>query len=537
MDAAVKAKAQFWPVVDSYVFPKPVPAIYAAGEQNHVPLLAGWNADEIRMAVTLNPNKPTLQSFTENAKKQFGDHADAIVKAYGVTSDADAFEAAASLGSDSFIGYSTWKWIETHLATGKSPVYRYSFDRKIPVPEGNTVMGRPATSADIGARHAGEIEYVFGSLALSLPKTPWTDEDRKLSDEMTWYWANFARTGDPNGPGLATWPKYTADSRRVMHLDVTVKDAPEANRARYEALDAYVKQGGRAPARIVTMSEQANEASPAAALFRAQRGYGIDSGRAPRRQPRRRQAHRDRRERDHGERDRIGRRHPEQEPLQHARHAEGAGEADDHAGGDDAERAGEHEAQHIAALGAERHAHADFAAPLRHRVRHQSVDAARRDQRRGDREERQQHHPEPRRRHRRRHRFVHRPRGLDRQIGRGAANFRADAFGDAGRAWSCARRTTRTARNRCAPAGTARRSWAARSDRVPSDGCLRPRPPRSATRRDRSRRTRRPSASPGPPGKYSRTMRSLTIATFGASAVSRSVKSRPASSGIPIVLK
>ena len=102
-------------------------------------------------------------------------------------------------------------------------------------------MGRPATSADIGARHASEIEYVFRSLALSLPKTPWTDEDRKLSDTMTSYWANFARTGDPSGPGLATWPKYTADSRRVMHLDVTVKDAPEANRARYEALDAYVK--------------------------------------------------------------------------------------------------------------------------------------------------------------------------------------------------------------------------------------------------------------------------------------------------------
>jgi para-nitrobenzyl esterase len=248
MDAAVKAKAQFWPVVDGYVFPKPVPAIYAAGEQNHVPLLAGWNADEIRMAVTLNPNKPTVQSITENARKQFGDHADAIVKAYGANTDADALEAAASLGNDSFIGYGTWKWIESHLATGKSPVYRYSFDRKIPVPEGNSVMGRPATSADIGARHAGEIEYVFGSLALSLPKTPWTDDDRKLSDEMTSFWANFARNGDPYGPGLPAWPKYTADSRRVMHLDVTVKDAPEANRARYEALDAYVNDKAAAPA-------------------------------------------------------------------------------------------------------------------------------------------------------------------------------------------------------------------------------------------------------------------------------------------------
>ena len=167
LEAAGKSKLRFWPVVDGHFFPKAAPAIYAAGEQNHMPLLAGWNADEIRAAVTLRPEKPTVQSFTESTRKQFGDHADAILKAYPATTDAEALESAASLGSDMFIGYSTWKWIETHLATGKSPVYRYSFDRKIPVPEGHTVMGRPATSKDIGARHAGEIEYVFGSLELS----------------------------------------------------------------------------------------------------------------------------------------------------------------------------------------------------------------------------------------------------------------------------------------------------------------------------------------------------------------------------------
>src|SRR6186997_1320587 len=50
------------------------------------------------------------------------------------------------------------------------------------------------------------------------------------------------------------------------------------------------------------------------------------------------------------------------------------------------------------------------------------------------------------------------------------------------------------------------------------------------------KRTRRPSASPRPPGKYSRTMRSLTIATFGASAVSRVVNSRPASSELRLRL-
>lgn len=127
-----------------------------------------------------------------------------------------------------------------HAQSGRLPVYRYSFDRKIPVPAGNTVNGVPTTSRDIGARHAGEIEYVFGSLDLSLPTVPWEPSDRKLSDLMTTYWANFARTGDPNGAGLPVWPRYDAAGRRVLHLDETVREAPDTQRSRYEAIDAYM---------------------------------------------------------------------------------------------------------------------------------------------------------------------------------------------------------------------------------------------------------------------------------------------------------
>ena len=58
--------------------------------------------------------------------------ADAVLKAYPASTDAEALESAASLASDLFIGYATWKWIEMHLSTGQAPVYRYSFDRKIP---------------------------------------------------------------------------------------------------------------------------------------------------------------------------------------------------------------------------------------------------------------------------------------------------------------------------------------------------------------------------------------------------------------------
>ena len=173
LQAALKGQ-WFSPIVDGYVLPKTAAEIYAAGGQNAVPLLAGWNADEIRSSVTLAPVKPTVASFTEQARKRFGAAADAILKAYAPSTDAEAIEAAAALASDTFIGYATWKWIQVHAAT-RAPVYRYSFDRKIPIPPDTKVNGQVATAADIGARHAGEIEYVFGQLD-SVPKVTWTPE-------------------------------------------------------------------------------------------------------------------------------------------------------------------------------------------------------------------------------------------------------------------------------------------------------------------------------------------------------------------------
>ncbi len=126
----------------------------------------------------------------------------------------------------------------------RAPVYRYSFDRTIPIPPDTKVNGNAATAEDIGARHAGEIEYVFGTLD-SVPKVTWTPADRTLSDQMRGYWSNFAKTGDPNGKGLPKWPKYDAvKGTGVQHLDTTITTTNDVNRARYEVLDGTVTGTG-----------------------------------------------------------------------------------------------------------------------------------------------------------------------------------------------------------------------------------------------------------------------------------------------------
>jgi len=243
LDAALKRNGfRFAPTIDGHVVPSHVPDTYAAGKQHRVPLLAGWNADEIRMGVVLS--KPTAQSFATIVRQQFGDRADDVLRVYPATSDPEAVESAASLASDQFIGHATWKWVETHAKTAGAPVYRFSFDRKIPVPAGMVVKGIPVTSADVGARHAGEIEYVFGTLDSS-PNVPWEAVDRRLSDQMMTYWTNFARTGDPNGPGVPTWPRYDgATDAPVLHLDTDVRSVPDAHRARYQLLDSIASKPG-----------------------------------------------------------------------------------------------------------------------------------------------------------------------------------------------------------------------------------------------------------------------------------------------------
>ena len=61
------------PDVDGYFLPESVPSIFAAGKQNDVPLIAGWNHDEGSFEVMFAPQKPTADDMKERAQKDFGD--------------------------------------------------------------------------------------------------------------------------------------------------------------------------------------------------------------------------------------------------------------------------------------------------------------------------------------------------------------------------------------------------------------------------------------------------------------------------------
>jgi para-nitrobenzyl esterase len=231
LDAAVGPPgADFWPSVDGYFLPADLATVYGAGRQAHVPLLAGWTRDEISYADFFDKDEPTAANYAAHAKALFGERTEAFLRLYPGATDAEARRSAQDLESDKLIAHGTWRWLEMQRATGGSPVYRYEFDQTLPA----AADARPG--AEPTAPHTAEIEFVFRTLpAKSLP---WRPGDREASEIVSLYWANFAKTGDPNGPGLPRWPVYGGDDGfQVMHLTSSPLAAPDGHRARYEFLD------------------------------------------------------------------------------------------------------------------------------------------------------------------------------------------------------------------------------------------------------------------------------------------------------------
>ena len=232
LDAALKEKdVRFSPNIDGYFLSQDVYAIYASGQQSHVPLLAGWNADEGSYHSIFKKADPTVQNFIAYAHEMFDGDADQFLNLYPDANDKQAKRSAQDLAGDQFIAYSTWKWLEMQRKTGDAPIYRYRFEDALPMPSGSTEESR-------GAYHSAEIEFVFG--VLPSKHLPWRPEDLKLSQLMSTYWTNFAKTGDPNGPGLPKWPRYNSeDGYELMHLNFDPSATKDQYRDRYEFLGRH----------------------------------------------------------------------------------------------------------------------------------------------------------------------------------------------------------------------------------------------------------------------------------------------------------
>lgn len=249
-DATVKVRGvRFSTALDGYFLPKPVTAIYEAGEQAKVPLLAGSNSQEQPARAVLGQGEPTPETLANAIRRFYGDKADEILKAYSATTTDEVYEAATHLASARFVGFSTWKWSELQMQTGGKPVYRYLYARPRPAFLGTPGQPPPAPgsgarqqSGPRGAVHSAEIQYAMGNLDLD-KRYAWEPADYEVSKTMQEFFVNFIKTGNPNGPGLPQWPPYRADDNyQRMRIDVESHAEPEAHRDRYVALDSAAQR-------------------------------------------------------------------------------------------------------------------------------------------------------------------------------------------------------------------------------------------------------------------------------------------------------
>jgi para-nitrobenzyl esterase len=167
--------------------------------------------------------------------------ADAYLKLYPAGSDAEAAKSSEAAFSDE-MGWHMRRYAQAQATIGKR-AYLYYFTHEPPVDSG---------TPNLRATHTAEIPYVFNNLRAvrvypdsSSPELASASEaDRRLADIVSSYWVNFARTGDPNGKGLAHWPAYKdKTSGRAMVLGDTQQPETSVATAKFDLYDAlYAKQ-------------------------------------------------------------------------------------------------------------------------------------------------------------------------------------------------------------------------------------------------------------------------------------------------------
>lgn len=189
------------PTVDGWVLEKQLVDTFDAGEQAHVPLLAGFNSGEIRTLRRLAPPIPAnAAQYEATIRANYGDLADAFLKLYPATALEDSVLAATR---DGIYGWTAQRLAAKQTAAGQ-PAYLYYFDHSYP----------EADARKIPAFHASELPYVFGAVrtrsmfVANWPKPPADPRETRLSDAILSYWTSFARTGVPTTPGAPLWPTY-----------------------------------------------------------------------------------------------------------------------------------------------------------------------------------------------------------------------------------------------------------------------------------------------------------------------------------------
>jgi para-nitrobenzyl esterase len=219
------ARAATSPVVDEWVIADDQYRLYESGRYNDTPILVGYNSDE---GATIGaPQSP--ESYLEGVRQRYGPYAEKLIALYPA-GEGKVAKTARDLSRDVSFGWATWTWVRLQTKTGKSKAFLYYFDQHPDYPPDSPRFGW-------GAPHAAECPFVFQHLDLRPNER--TPEDQALSETIVTYWTNFAKRGDPNGPGLPNWPAFNDAQPQMMYFAHTAHPGPLVSAEGLKELEAY----------------------------------------------------------------------------------------------------------------------------------------------------------------------------------------------------------------------------------------------------------------------------------------------------------
>jgi para-nitrobenzyl esterase len=190
---------QFDAIVDGWVIPEQPAKIFAEGEQAHIPVLVGSNADE---ATVFGPGPATISGYWKYLHADTGPYAEQEFRLWPASSDATVPWQYLKLQNATF-AYGAWFMARATTRVGE-PAFLYLF-----------TWADAGKRARLGACHGEELNFLSDSFPRDWVRVA---GQKRFGKMLRRYWTDFAKSGEPDGPGLPAWPAYDARSNQVFEL-------------------------------------------------------------------------------------------------------------------------------------------------------------------------------------------------------------------------------------------------------------------------------------------------------------------------------
>jgi para-nitrobenzyl esterase len=208
-------RIHFDAIVDGWVVPDQPSKIFAEGRQVGVPVLVGSNADE---ATAFGHGGPkSIDEYKKYLLGDTGNYADQEFNAYPVTSDAQLPARYLQLQRD-FFAYGAYSMARAMTRVGqKSYLYYFTY-------------AETGERAPLGAYHGEELLFLSDAFPNGWEHNK---DEEALGHATRIYWTQFARTGDPNAPGIPRWPSYDVRPDQCFELGRTIRVHPSHRNSRF----------------------------------------------------------------------------------------------------------------------------------------------------------------------------------------------------------------------------------------------------------------------------------------------------------------